>query len=607
MSPNAKTYYKILEVDSEASTEVIEAAYRRLARRYHPDLNSSPDATARMQELNEAYRVLSDPQKRISYDLQLRAQAESKRTQTSTSGNESSRTQDRSTSRRTPEPEPEGREEQSNRYVNPAMPTACQECGRSDASLRFAAFPYVISVLLITFRRGEGGLYCSTCRRKRMTTAKIVTLICGWWGIPWGPIYSLGALFASGEGVIDVKLNADYLRWLGGYFIYTGNMVEAKKAIQASLNLYYDPELAAVAHSIFGDELRPSRTKSKSTQGKSTPSQAEPRLTWVAPVLLVLFVGWVLYVIVVPPAPPPPTPTTTPVPTITVAITQPSDPAINWAQFASKAGLVKLEYPKGWQVQRDTEESIELYGPDAGLTLFLLPSNTEGDIAATIRNSKQDPEFLEHYNGPLRDYLESESKKFDGGLVSLGNPVVEDIGQYSTISNDVVYFEPVAGVKQEKRVWLYFFDCGSYLCQVIYGKADSSAMTKTQQRIAEHMIASIRIDTAPLPPAPNTFSELSFCYEDELSRLSKKCTRHRTVFTGIVERLYATWTPSEKYRGASFLKKWYIDGNFIFESESTNEYAYIEVDTRTSLKPGKYTVDVYVDDTLVARGDFEIR
>ena len=66
-------YYHILQVDPSADTHTINAAYRRLAQEYHPDLNKSPDATLRMQEINAAYSVLSDPLKRAKYDQWLAA------------------------------------------------------------------------------------------------------------------------------------------------------------------------------------------------------------------------------------------------------------------------------------------------------------------------------------------------------------------------------------------------------------------------------------------------------------------------------------------------------------------------------------------------------
>jgi len=61
-------YYKILQVDPDAEPEVIGAVYRRLAAKYHPDVNRSPDAERRMKALNEAYEVLSSPPKRAQYD-----------------------------------------------------------------------------------------------------------------------------------------------------------------------------------------------------------------------------------------------------------------------------------------------------------------------------------------------------------------------------------------------------------------------------------------------------------------------------------------------------------------------------------------------------------
>jgi DnaJ-class molecular chaperone len=61
-------YYKTLQVDPSADPEVITAAYRRLAVKYHPDTNRSPDATLRMQKINEAYRILSNPIERARYD-----------------------------------------------------------------------------------------------------------------------------------------------------------------------------------------------------------------------------------------------------------------------------------------------------------------------------------------------------------------------------------------------------------------------------------------------------------------------------------------------------------------------------------------------------------
>lgn len=60
--------YEVLQVSPNAEIEVIEAAFRRLALKYHPDKNPSYDATSRMQEINWAYEILGDPIKRRQYD-----------------------------------------------------------------------------------------------------------------------------------------------------------------------------------------------------------------------------------------------------------------------------------------------------------------------------------------------------------------------------------------------------------------------------------------------------------------------------------------------------------------------------------------------------------
>ncbi|MGW1894314.1 DnaJ C-terminal domain-containing protein [Streptomyces sp. NPDC002004] len=64
----ARDYYEVLGVSRGASSEEIQQAFRKLARKHHPDINSSPDAEERFKELNDAYSVLSDPGTRRRYD-----------------------------------------------------------------------------------------------------------------------------------------------------------------------------------------------------------------------------------------------------------------------------------------------------------------------------------------------------------------------------------------------------------------------------------------------------------------------------------------------------------------------------------------------------------
>lgn len=69
MSVEYKDYYKILDVSRDASQEEISKAFKKLARKYHPDLNpDNAEAEKKFKEVNEAYEVLKDPEKRKRYD-----------------------------------------------------------------------------------------------------------------------------------------------------------------------------------------------------------------------------------------------------------------------------------------------------------------------------------------------------------------------------------------------------------------------------------------------------------------------------------------------------------------------------------------------------------
>jgi len=66
-----RTYYQVLQVDPGADADIISTVHRRLAQRYHPDRDPSPEASQLMREINHAYDVLKNPDTRAQYDAEL--------------------------------------------------------------------------------------------------------------------------------------------------------------------------------------------------------------------------------------------------------------------------------------------------------------------------------------------------------------------------------------------------------------------------------------------------------------------------------------------------------------------------------------------------------
>lgn len=225
--------YEILQVSPNAEPEVITAAYHRLARKYHPDVSREPNAAEKMKALNEAYDTLGDADRRRAYD-QWRRQTQA----TAAADHDADRP-------RSPEQEPTPERETA--YDASLPPTiVCERCGRADATLRFSVFLYVVSVVIMSFRRGQAGVYCSSCRRALGLSLSGVSVLLGPWGIPWGILWTIQALWRNLRGGEQPdEHNAVLLKLLAVQFARSEAMDEAKECLWASLRLRDDDKVRA--------------------------------------------------------------------------------------------------------------------------------------------------------------------------------------------------------------------------------------------------------------------------------------------------------------------------------------------------------------------------
>jgi hypothetical protein len=159
-------YYQVLGLPPNADATKIKAAFRRKAMELHPDRNDAPNATEQFQLLNEAYGVLSNPETRAQYDT-ISIDTAPKAT------------------------------EHQEAVEEPPEPIVCSCCGKVTAQPRYAIFFEVKSFIFMTTRSAIQGIFCSTCAEKKTLKASAITWVLGWWGIPWGPIYSIQAIFTN--------------------------------------------------------------------------------------------------------------------------------------------------------------------------------------------------------------------------------------------------------------------------------------------------------------------------------------------------------------------------------------------------------------------------
>jgi hypothetical protein len=75
--------------------------------------------------------------------------------------------------------------------------TACERCGTRDTTVRGTVFFWVFSIVFASFRRTAAGIWCDRCRRKESLKWTTVSLLVGPWGFPWGPIWTVQAIYRN--------------------------------------------------------------------------------------------------------------------------------------------------------------------------------------------------------------------------------------------------------------------------------------------------------------------------------------------------------------------------------------------------------------------------
>jgi len=198
-------YYDVLGVPKSATADDIKNAYRIRAKELHPDKNHAADATARFQQLQEAYSVLGSPERRQLFD--------------------------------------QGNFEAA---VDPATkateavfdPVPCDGCGCISAQPRFVQYDRVISAIIISYKIRPAGVFCPKCASKRLFLNTFITASVGWIGFR-GFFWSLEAFFNNlTGGKKSPGLNAFLLARQAAYFMQQGNSNLANALAVESLDYF---------------------------------------------------------------------------------------------------------------------------------------------------------------------------------------------------------------------------------------------------------------------------------------------------------------------------------------------------------------------------------
>ncbi len=238
-SADPKNYYGVLGVSPDADTDAIKAAFRLKAKQLHPDANPDPNAALLFQRLNEAYAVLSDPDKRKAYHARAARKAQDRSKPNGAQSSSRSRQDQTSDTGK----KPNDSSGYASTVKNPDRRSppkahfhACKSCGILSAQ------PRIISVQEVTGRpfkvnRDEiSGVFCPRCAGEVAVKASLRTWVQGMLALPQGPIWSLQALWHNlWGGERPIEANARMLISQARAFLGRGDVDLARATIAQAL------------------------------------------------------------------------------------------------------------------------------------------------------------------------------------------------------------------------------------------------------------------------------------------------------------------------------------------------------------------------------------
>lgn len=198
----------------DASQVQIKSSYRRLAKKYHPDGSDGFGDPDKIRFPNQAYDVIGDSLKRTGYD---RGSVES---------------EERETQGQTLEP------------------LRCHACSKITAFPRHLVFWRVLCFIFATWSTPVRGLYCASCAKSEAMRSTIITALFGWWGVPWGPIMTVGKGFENACGGKGDSEKHESLAWYNALALLQSGQVGLAVGIAKSLLRANDEQIRTAAASL---------------------------------------------------------------------------------------------------------------------------------------------------------------------------------------------------------------------------------------------------------------------------------------------------------------------------------------------------------------------